>query len=90
MNARVIWTLAVGAMAIAISAQLPAQTRGAAQTSREGTWSARTPWGDPDLQGEWTTEGEYGVPRAPAQFGPPFLTDANTPSDSMTSASATT
>ena len=41
------------------------------------TWTARTPWGDPDLQGEWTTEGEYGVPfERPAQFGTrQFLTD---------------
>jgi hypothetical protein len=77
MNARVIRTIAASAMAIAISVQLPAQTRGAAQT-REGTWSERTPWGDPDLQGEWTTEGEYGVPlERPAQFGTrPFLSDA--------------
>ena len=28
------------------------------------------PWGDPDLQGEWTTESEYGVPfERPAQYG---------------------
>ena len=44
----------------------------------KATWSARTPWGDPDLQGEWTSEGEYGVPfERPAQFGTrQFLTDA--------------
>ena len=49
-----------------------------AQTSREGTWSARTLWGDPDLQGEWTSEGEYGVPfERPPQFATrQFLTDA--------------
>ena len=68
--------LAVGATAIAVSVQLPAQTR--TGQNREGTWSARTPWGDPDLQGEWTTEGEYGVPfERPAQFGTrQFLTEA--------------
>jgi hypothetical protein len=77
MKARAIWILVVGAIAVAISVQLPAQTR-AAQTGREATWTARTPWGDPDLQGEWTTEGEYGVPlERPAQYGTrPFLTDA--------------
>ena len=76
MKARVIWMLAVGATAIAVSVQLPAQTR--TGQNREGTWSARTPWGDPDLQGEWTTEGEYGVPfERPAQFGTrQFLTEA--------------
>jgi hypothetical protein len=48
-----------------------------AQTNRDTTWRARTPWGDPDLHGEWTTEGEYGVPfERPAQFGTrPFLND---------------
>jgi len=40
-------------------------------------WSGRTPWGDPDYQGEWTSEGEYGVPfERPAQYGTrAFLTD---------------
>ena len=49
-----------------------------AQTGREATWAERTIWGDPDLQGEWTSEGEYGVPfERPAQFGiRQFLTDA--------------
>src|ERR1051325_2960652 len=37
----------------------------------------KTPWGDPDLHGEWTTEAEYGVPfERPAQYGNrAFLTD---------------
>jgi hypothetical protein len=48
-----------------------------AQANRAG-WSERTPWGDPDVQGEWTSEGEYGVPlERPAQFGTrQFLNDA--------------
>ena len=77
MKTRVTWTLAIG-VAIAISVQLFAQTRGAAQATRESTWTARTPWGDPDLQGEWTTEGEYGVPfERPKEYGTrQFLTDA--------------
>jgi hypothetical protein len=58
---------------LAVAASLPLL----AQASRDSTWNARTPWGDPDLQGEWTTEGEYGVPfERPAQFGTrQFLTD---------------
>jgi len=42
-----------------------------------GEWVQRTPWGDLDLQGEWTSEGEYGVPlERPAEFGSrAFLTD---------------
>jgi len=41
------------------------------------TWTARTLWGEPDYQGEWTTEGEYGVPfERPTQYGNrAFLTD---------------
>ena len=67
-----IWTLAAAALAMTFS--VPSL----AQTNRESTWTARTSWGDPDLQGEWTTEGEYGVPlERPAEFGTrQFLTDA--------------
>ena len=77
MKAGVIWKAAASAMAIAISVQLAAQTRGV-QANRDAPWSERTPWGDPDLQGEWTTEGEYGVPlERPTQFGTrQFLSDA--------------
>lgn len=52
--------------------------RVAAQTRPEAAWNQRTSWGDPDLQGEWTSEGEYGVPlERPLQFGTrQFLTDA--------------
>jgi hypothetical protein len=74
MRVRLIWTVAAGAIAIGISAQVVAR---GAQANREATWSERTQWGDPDLEGEWTTEGEYGVPiERPAQYGTrPFLTD---------------
>jgi hypothetical protein len=74
MKLQACWTLAA---AIAISGQLPAQTRDT-QANRAGGWTERTPWGDPDLEGEWTTEGEYGVPfERPAQFGTrQFLTDS--------------
>jgi hypothetical protein len=53
------------ALAVAASVHLAGQT------------GARTQWGDPDLQGEWTSEGEYGIPfERPAQFGTrQFLTD---------------
>ena len=33
-------------------------------------WAQRTTWGDLDLQGEWTSEGEFGVPlERPEQYG---------------------
>ena len=78
MNARTTSTIVAGVLAITVSMHFAAEMGPAlAQTSRPGTWIARTPWGDPDLQGEWTSEGEYGVPfERPAQFGRRrFLTD---------------
>jgi hypothetical protein len=76
MTARLIWALSVTASAISV--HLLAQTSGAPQSARAASWTLRTPWGDPDLQGEWTTESEYGVPlERPAQFGTrQFLTEA--------------
>jgi hypothetical protein len=77
MNARTIVTIAI-AWGVAASVYLVGTTRaGAAQTNRTGAWTERTPWGDPDLQGEWTSEGEYGVPfERPEPFGTrQFLTD---------------
>jgi hypothetical protein len=47
-----------------------------------GQWPRRavpvTPWGDPDLQGTWSSEAELGVPfERPAQYGERrFLTDS--------------
>jgi hypothetical protein len=70
--------MTASALALALSVQLPAQTRRAAPANRDTRWSERTPWGDPDMQGEWTTEGEYGVPfERPAEYGRrQFLTDS--------------
>ena len=71
------WTIA-GTLVMTASVSVGWLTRTAdAQPRGEATWRGRTPWGDPDLQGEWTSEGEYGVPfERPAQFGTrQFLTD---------------
>ena len=64
--------IAVTMAATAAVIALTATTYGA-----QSTWATRTPWGDPDYQGEWTTEGEYGVPfERPAQYATrAFLTD---------------
>jgi hypothetical protein len=74
MNVRVVWTIGaslVGAAGLAASAFYSH-----AQVSAD-EWTQRTPWGDLDLQGEWTSEGEYGVPfERPVEFGTRgFLTD---------------
>ena len=79
MTARITRTITAGLLAITAVVHLAWLTRpAAAQTSRKAAWSARTPWGDPELQGQWTSEGEYGVPfERPPQYGTrEFLTDA--------------
>jgi len=77
MRTRIAVGIAAGLLAIAASGHLIAQRAAGARTSGEKTWSGRTLWGDPDLQGEWTSEGEYGVPlERPERFGTrQFLTD---------------
>jgi hypothetical protein len=77
MRNRITFGITAILLAIAASAHLIAQRTPGAQTRGARTWLERTPWGDPDLQGEWTSEGEYGVPfERPPQFGTrQFLTD---------------
>src|SRR4249920_3612582 len=78
MTARTTRTIAANMVAMAVSTHLMWTTHAvSAQTRSPTAWRARTPWGDPDLHGEWTTEGEYGVPfERPAQYGTrQFLTD---------------
>ncbi len=74
MKVATVWTISASVLAAAWLAAVARQTN--AQAGAE-EWTQRTPWGDLDLQGEWTTEGEYGVPlERPAEFGTrAFLTD---------------
>jgi hypothetical protein len=77
MRIPVALTIAAVVLALPVAVRLAAQTRTAGTQTSDRTWTAHTLWGDPDLQGEWTSEGEYGVPlERPAQFGArAFLTD---------------
>ena len=70
-------TLAAAVLALPVSVRLVAQARTAGAQTSDRAWTAHTSWGDPNLQGEWTSEGEYGVPlERPAQFGTrAFLSD---------------
>jgi hypothetical protein len=49
----------------------------AAQSKPPRESTPRTPWGEPNLQGEWTSEGEFGVPfERPVELGTrEFLSD---------------
>ncbi len=70
MNTKAVWTTLASVLAIAVWADLAGLTRPAQAQINGGTWAQRTPWGDPNLQGEWTSEGEFGVPfERPAEFG---------------------
>jgi hypothetical protein len=77
MTTRITLTIAAGAVVMTTSVQPWLMREAGAGTAGQAAWSGRTPWGDPDLQGEWTSEGEYGVPfERPPQFGTrQFLTD---------------
>ncbi len=74
VSSATVWSIVAGA-AFANVAGLA--HRAEAQLIPRGEWTQRTPWGDPNLQGEWTSEGEFGVPfERPEQFGTrQFLTD---------------
>ena len=79
MDARAILTPTAVVLAISALVHVGELSLAAAQaTTRVETATGRTSWGDPDLQGEWTSEGEYGVPfeRAAPYGTRQFLTDA--------------
>ncbi len=71
----------VGAVAIAalpVAAQTPAPKPAASAVAvrpgipkpAEGAKATRTPWGEPDLQGVWTSDAALGIPRErPEKFG---------------------
>jgi hypothetical protein len=61
LRTRTTFAIAASLLAIAVSPHLIAQRASGAQTGGAGTWLERTPWGHPDLRGERTSEGEYGV-----------------------------
>ncbi len=65
MNARVLALICVIPVAVLLSSST------AAEQQESSSWTTpRTPWGDPDLQGIFTTDDELGVPfERPEQFG---------------------
>jgi hypothetical protein len=74
-------TLAMLKVAVLAAAVLcatgSAQTVVSGQSGQKRPGPPRTPWGDPDLQGTWTTDDAIGVPiERPVQFGDKaFLSD---------------
>ena len=80
MKTRNLILVVAGVAALAWgSLQAHAQTTSLAAPKAAGWSHPRTPWGDPDLQGTWTTDDTIGVPvQRPAELGDKlFLTDAD-------------
>jgi hypothetical protein len=73
-NTLPIWA-AIAVMTCA--APLASQSPPSGAVSSEQAWLERTSWGDPNLEGEWKSEGEFGVPfERPPELGTRrFLTD---------------
>jgi hypothetical protein len=62
--------LCAGPLAGQTSALAAKPAPGAAKTAEASTAGAKTPWGDPDLQGTWTSDDTWGVPfERPKEFG---------------------
>jgi hypothetical protein len=76
MNAQTV--LVVAMLTILAVTGGPTSLQGSAQQSDAAHAAPRTPWGDPDLQGVFTTDDELGVPfERPEQYGERALvTDA--------------
>ena len=77
--------IVLGALAVSVlatagpgeAAQAPAGAKVSGKAAEKPGALARTPWGDPDLQGTWTTDSAFGIPlQRPDQFaGRGELTD---------------
>ena len=62
--------IAVIAVPLSGAAQSASLSRSAAAPASGSSAVPRTPWGDPDLQGDWTSQSELGVPfERAAEFG---------------------
>jgi hypothetical protein len=62
-------TIALGSMAGQTPSTPPAKSD-SAKADNKASANAKTPWGDPDLQGTWTSDDTWGVPfERPKQFG---------------------
>src|ERR1700679_2157622 len=69
MNQRIFLWMAMAAVAplSSVAGQTASQTT---PKSSKPAADAKTPWGDPDIQGTWTSDDTWGVPfERPKQFG---------------------
>jgi hypothetical protein len=63
-------SLIVFAAALPLAAQTPAALKPSAGSTGKSWSLSKTPWGDPDLQGTWTSDDTWGVPmERPVSYG---------------------
>ena len=69
--------VALAAIPVAGQTQSPAAAKPPARTATKAWTAPKTPWGHPDIEGTWTSDGAIGIPLArPDQFaGRVELTD---------------
>ena len=60
--ATLVFAIAIGWPATPVAGQSPGSARASTGLSPSGWTAPRTPWGDPDIQGLFTTDSELGVP----------------------------
>jgi hypothetical protein len=69
MNQRIFLGL-IGVTALAAMTALAQTSPSAASKSTKAAANSKTPWGEPDLQGTWTSDDTWGVPfERPKNFG---------------------
>ena len=60
----------IASAAVLLAGQAPAANANGGSAASDPWVAKRTPWGDPDLQGIWTTDDEFNVPvERPKEFG---------------------
>ena len=71
MANRYLTPLGVAVIVATIALLIPVHAAAQGGSGSRDDWTAsRTPWGDPDLQGVWTTDWERSVPfERPDEFG---------------------
>ena len=62
--------MTVGAGTLAAQTPVTAKAGAKSNAGSDAPFASKTPWGDPDLQGTWTSDDTWGVPfERPKNFG---------------------
>src|SRR5271170_4001576 len=65
-----IFLCSIGLAAMIAAVPAHGQTAAKSAVKSDAPFAAKTPWGDPDIQGTWTSDDTWGVPfERPKNFG---------------------